>query len=199
MKNEWIEEYEGCLRISEIEKRIGCPKFTLTKYISGERSLPLKWVIPFEEFMVKMLRSGLDSKEEVVLNLLEEEKIKWEITPDVIKDEVKKEKIDKIVVANGKEPTLKVLEEVPFKIDMSTVDYSTGEIKEKLVRVRLNWLFNRVDSTYDIVEPWISTSGNLFEVKKMFGSIAKYIYVDNLEDARRIVSSKNPLYVELSK
>lgn len=188
---EWFKKHGRYMNISEIEKIVGCPKNTLRKFINGERTLADKWRYPIEVFVKGM--SWYEKAETGSMKSFEEDDIKVIFPGETTK-------IDNIVVvANGKEPVLKILEEVPFKNDTSTVDISTGEIKDNLIPVRLKWLFNRVDSVYDNIEPWISKSGNLFEVKKMFGSIAKYIYVDNLEDARRIVQSKNPLLVELSK
>jgi hypothetical protein len=186
---EWFAEYGSLMNISEVEKKIGCPKNTLRKYLKGERGISNKWEISVINLLSEMSwieRSEIEAKkafiEDGVKIMLSGERIKTDKT-----------------IGSGKKLPFKIFEEIPPVIDMSTVDVTTGEIKEKLVSVRLAWSFNRWEGEYNPIESWISSNGELFEVKKIFGNITKYTYVDNIEDARRIVHAKNPLLVELSK
>lgn len=220
---EWLRKYSKVIKVSEVEKRIACSVNVLQKAVNGERVLPDRWKVPLDEFVFGLLfdikgEKCNESKEIYVGGdapvvdgyNVEREFVKsgglrnpalmapivpegsYEVDKPMVGGIVKLPKHLKATRVRGKNNDTSV------PVDMSTVDVTTGEIKEKLEPVRIKWLFNRVEAAYETVEPWISKSGNLYEVKKMFGSIAKYVYVTNLEDARRIVEAKNPLLVELS-
>jgi hypothetical protein len=58
MEKEWLRINSGILRISEIEKVVGCPVRTITKWVSGERELPVKWSSVLDAY-VKELCGGV--------------------------------------------------------------------------------------------------------------------------------------------
>jgi len=92
-----------------------------------------------------------------------------------------------------KNPKVKKVKE----IDMTTVDVTTGEIKEKLEPVRIVWSGIKLRN-HPFIETWISGDGKEFEVQRRLGNNMKYTLTDSLENARRIISSKDPLLVMLS-
>ena len=75
---EWLVCNSRFLRISVIEVEVGCPKYTLTKFISGERVLPEKWVLPMEE-IVKKIVDGYDVRDEIPLPELKDKQKTTEI------------------------------------------------------------------------------------------------------------------------
>ena len=217
-RHEWFKSNFRYLHVRLIEKELGFRFGTLQKWVQGERNLNESRVIALDKFLDGPLFGvGISGPN---IRLVDSPVID-EVRERILKEEKESPNpllaVKRIVGSNRiskKEPKLptevkeklnddlnKIIEnknEVAVPIDMSTVDVTTGEIKEKLTAIRPNWLFNRVDSTYEVVEPWISKSGNLYEVKRMFANTPRYIYVNNLEDARRLVYAKNPLLVELS-
>jgi hypothetical protein len=54
---EWILSNRNLWNISEIERRIGCPKGTLMKAINKERALPEHWEIKLQE-LFKSIKNG---------------------------------------------------------------------------------------------------------------------------------------------
>lgn len=52
-----INKTRNLWNISEIERRIGCPKGTLMKAINKERALPMHWEIKLQE-LFKSLKNG---------------------------------------------------------------------------------------------------------------------------------------------
>jgi len=199
---EWLRDNLEILKLHVIEKNVGCPVNTIQKWIKGERKINDKWDKILDEYLNGLLGNDrivmVPVIEEMRERILKEEKDSPDPLLAVKRMITEKGRLK--IKTKGKEMVndIPLVNKNSVPIDMTTVDVVTGEIKEKLVVIRPNWLFNRVESTYEVVEPWISKSGNIYEAKRMFGNRLRYLYVTNLEDARRLVHAKNPLMVELS-
>lgn len=55
---EWLKKNKEFLKISAIEKEIGCPSTTLQKWIKGDQGLPGRWVKPLEKWIQKFINSS---------------------------------------------------------------------------------------------------------------------------------------------
>lgn len=57
---EWVIKYRKVLKISKIERTIGCPRGTINKALAQERGLPEKWINELNIFVPLFLSGDID-------------------------------------------------------------------------------------------------------------------------------------------
>jgi len=178
----WMNIRIGCIKVSGIEKVIGCPRGTIDKWLKGERAISEYWISRLNRWITWFVSDSnilsMDTDVRIVKDIKNEEK-------DVINN-MKSRGVVKIgnVITTVKDKKGNVARVVAMDKAL-LVDIDTGEVKKEIVLPELKWSFSQ-SVNMKIVEGNIYTDGNIFEVRKLFGSIHKYTKVDTIEIARLV-------------
>ena len=184
---EWLKVNSKYLRISVIEDSIGCPRYTLTKFISGERVLPEKWLLPLDNVIRDIVggyvidySSGADAP--VVKSVILESGVRSDNEPNIaVVDSYSVEK-----------PMIGGIKKLPDHLKATKI-VEEKEIKEEtkkavpiIVTDKLKWLFDPILTAGNVIDPWTREQDGYYEVWKWFGNRKKYTLVDSLEKVQLI-------------
>jgi len=169
---EWMNVRVQDLKVSGIERGIGCPRGTIDKWLKGERQISEHWLVCLRIWLMWFVSDSEIRNENV----------------KVLEKEFKKEKVEKLkeIVVNDK---MKIqsenVKEVVAMDKIIVADKETGEIKKETKIPEIKWSFHGLPDAKR-VEGNIFSDGVKFAVRKYFGSIEKFAIVDDLETARLI-------------